>query len=133
MPKPTGNTNEGSSSMYSKPRYKPTAPYANQNGSRTKRAHQSVVNFAKLDVASLKRYRKHFGLADVRANSSKAELVQAVSKHFAQQTVEDEDSILSKFVHLTKRQRPALFEEKVPSVDARESQEAQQMDQEDPD
>lgn len=55
------------------------------------------VNFGKLDIAALRRYRRHFKLTDVGPNSSKDQLVSAVSRHFAAQHV-DEHNVISHFV-----------------------------------
>ena len=46
----------------------------------------------KLDMATLKRYKRHFRLK-TRQNVTKTELALAVAKHFASTTVDEADTI----------------------------------------
>ena len=51
-----------------------------------------TVDFCKLDMAALKRYKRHYRLK-VRPNVTKGELANAVARHFASQTVDEADTI----------------------------------------
>ena len=51
-----------------------------------------TLDFSKLDMATLKRYKRHYRLK-TRQNVTKTELAQAVAKHFASQTVDEADTI----------------------------------------
>ena len=51
-----------------------------------------TVDFTKLDMATLKRYKRHYRLK-TRQNVTKTELALAVAKHFASQTVDEADTI----------------------------------------
>jgi histone deacetylase complex subunit SAP30 len=51
-----------------------------------------TVDFTKLDMATLKRYKRHYRLK-TRQNVTKTELALAVAKHFALQTVDEADTI----------------------------------------
>mmetsp|Transcript_31639 Transcript_31639/g.81075 ORF Transcript_31639/g.81075 Transcript_31639/m.81075 type:complete len:124 (-) Transcript_31639:93-464(-) len=53
------------------------------------------VDFSKLETASLNKYRKVYQLRDVAQNSTKEELIPAVARHFASQTVDEEDTLLN--------------------------------------
>ena len=55
-------------------------------------ARNLTVDFSKLDMATLKRYKRHYRLK-TRQNVTKTELALAVSKHFASQTVDEADTI----------------------------------------
>ena len=55
-------------------------------------ARNLTVDFSKLDMATLKRYKRHYRLK-TRQNVTKTELAQAVAKHFASQTVDEADTI----------------------------------------
>lgn len=55
-------------------------------------ARNLTVNFTKLDMATLKKYKRHYKLK-TRQNATKTELAQAVAKHFAGQTVDEADAI----------------------------------------
>ena len=57
-----------------------------------KDARNLTVDFTKLDMATLKRYKRHYRLK-TRQNVTKTELALAVSKHFASQTVDEADTI----------------------------------------
>ncbi len=50
------------------------------------------MDFSILDIATLKRYKNHFKLR-IKHNSSKAELVQAISKHFHSLQIDTQDTI----------------------------------------
>ena len=52
------------------------------------RARAQTVDFTKLDMATLKRYKRHFRLK-TRQNVTKTELALAVAKHFASQNVDE--------------------------------------------
>ena len=55
-------------------------------------ASNLTVDFTKLDMATLKRYKRHYRLK-TRQNVTKTELALAVAKHFASQTVDEADTI----------------------------------------
>lgn len=57
-----------------------------------KDARNLTVDFSKLDMATLKRYKRHYRLK-TRQNVTKTELATAVAKHFASQTVDEADTI----------------------------------------
>lgn len=67
-----------------------------------------AVDFAKLEMISLKAYRRHFQL-DTRPNAPKIELINAVSKHFASGPKFREADVLSEF--LSKLQREQAMRE----------------------
>eukprot|EP01087_Luapelamoeba_hula_P017259 TRINITY_DN541_c3_g1_i1.p2 TRINITY_DN541_c3_g1~~TRINITY_DN541_c3_g1_i1.p2 ORF type:complete len:165 (-),score=37.53 TRINITY_DN541_c3_g1_i1:668-1099(-) len=60
-----------------------------------------AVDMNKLDIEALRRYKKHYSLRTKTTGRTvthkKAELVQAVARHFAAQTVDENDTI-EKFV-----------------------------------
>lgn len=60
------------------------------------------VNFNKLNMSALGKYRQHFQLTDVGPDSTRDQLVVAVEKHFTSQAVE-ENKIISAFVQAAKR------------------------------
>ena len=57
-----------------------------------KPASLSVVDFSKLGMATLERYKRNYRLK-TRQNVTKHELAQAITKHFAAQTVDEADTI----------------------------------------
>lgn len=57
-----------------------------------KDARNLTVDFTKLDMATLKRYKRHYRLK-TRQNVTKTELALAVAKHFSSQTVDEADTI----------------------------------------
>ena len=57
-----------------------------------KDARNLTVDFTKLDMATLKRYKRHYRLK-TRQNVTKTELALAVAKHFASQSVDEADTI----------------------------------------
>ena len=57
-----------------------------------KDARNLTVDFTKLDMQTLKRYKRHYRLK-TRQNVTKTELALAVAKHFASQTVDEADTI----------------------------------------
>eukprot|EP00262_Sarcandra_glabra_P003341 TRINITY_DN14004_c0_g1_i1.p1 TRINITY_DN14004_c0_g1~~TRINITY_DN14004_c0_g1_i1.p1 ORF type:complete len:224 (+),score=45.20 TRINITY_DN14004_c0_g1_i1:603-1274(+) len=60
------------------------------------------VNLAKLEMAALWRYWRHFDLVSINPNPSKEELVQAVQRHFLSQQL-DEIQVVVGFIHAAKR------------------------------
>lgn len=62
------------------------------------------MNFSKLEIGALRRYKQHFGLK-VRATASKQELINAVTEHFLQGPVQDEETTILNFIHAN-RTRP---------------------------
>ena len=68
------------------------------------------VNFYKLDIAALRRYRRHYRLNDVGPNSSREELILSVRKHFMSTQV-DEVAVIAAFMQSVKRRHEmALFQ-----------------------
>ncbi|KAG2497367.1 hypothetical protein HYH03_004525 [Edaphochlamys debaryana] len=63
------------------------------------------VNFGKLDVSSLKRYQRVHKLVGVPQTASKDQLVAAVTRHFAAQTVNDELKVIAAFVTAVQRRQ----------------------------
>eukprot|EP00873_Tetraselmis_striata_P035351 jgi/Tetstr1/455615/TSEL_042427.t1 len=59
-------------------------------------SRETNVDFSKLDIGNLRKYRRHYRLNDVPPNSSKDQLVTAVTRHFRMQTV-DEGMVMSQF------------------------------------
>lgn len=57
-----------------------------------KDARTLTCDFSKLDMATLKRYKRHYRLK-TRQNVTKTELSLAVAKHFASTTVDEADTI----------------------------------------
>lgn len=55
------------------------------------------VNFRMLDIMTLKRYKKYHRIKFPH-NSNKKELAEAVSQHFLQQSIDDEDTVINAFV-----------------------------------
>lgn len=58
---------------------------------------QAVVDLGKLDISALRKYQRHYGVR-TKANSKnpdKEELARAVSKHFAELVVDEEETIES--------------------------------------
>ncbi|XP_073385683.1 uncharacterized protein [Physcomitrium patens] len=62
------------------------------------------VDLSKLEVAALKRYRRHFKLVEVGPNSTKEQLLHAVGRHFMSQEL-DETQVISAFMQAAKRPR----------------------------
>lgn len=59
----------------------------------------SHVDFSKLDLPTLKRYRRHYKLSGLRANPTKGELVSSVSNHFSSlKPIQDEAQTLREFM-----------------------------------
>ncbi|CEO98549.1 Histone deacetylase complex subunit SAP30 Sin3 binding domain-containing protein [Plasmodiophora brassicae] len=63
-----------------------------------------AVDFAKLEMNSLKAYRKHFKL-ETRPNAPKIELVNAATKHFATMPKFRETEVISAFLQKIRRER----------------------------
>merc|ERR1712196_351709 len=57
-----------------------------------KDARNLTVDFSKLDMGTLKRYKRHYRLK-TRQNVTKTELAQAVARHFASQHVDEAETI----------------------------------------
>lgn len=63
-----------------------------RGGRSEKDARALTVDFTKLDMSTLKRYKRHFRLK-TRQNVTKTELALSVAKHFAATTVDEADTI----------------------------------------
>lgn len=68
---------------------RPTAKRNPRNLARTPK-----VDFNKLDAASLHRYRRLYKLADAPPTTPKEDLIPAVARHFAMQTVDEEEILI---------------------------------------
>ena len=60
-------------------------------------------DFSRLDVAALKKYKREYKLK-TRHNSTKAELVIAVSKHFTTFSISNEAEIIEAFIETVNNQ-----------------------------
>jgi histone deacetylase complex subunit SAP30 len=69
---------------------------------RKKSSDKQFVDFAKLDIVALKKYKRTYKLR-VRHNCTKAELVTAVTKHFATLPV-NEIEIIESFLETLNNQ-----------------------------
>eukprot|EP00741_Cyanophora_paradoxa_P002477 tig00000076_g2401.t1 len=70
---------------------------------KERKTPSTFVNFSKLDIKTLQRYRKHFRLQlDGKTHPNKSDLVAAITKHFASHTV-DEAETLATFIAAAKR------------------------------
>ncbi|KAJ8905885.1 hypothetical protein NDN08_002388 [Rhodosorus marinus] len=79
-----------------------SSPYANDDP----RKGTSNVNFSKLEVPALRKYRKHYKLQGLKVNPSKTELVAMVSSHFAVlPPPQDEKKILAGFMSAWEKAR----------------------------
>lgn len=65
------------------------------------------INFNKLDSAALRKYRRHYKLAEVGPNPTRQELVTAVSRHFSKQVV-DENQVISSLLNNAAMRRRGL-------------------------
>ncbi|XP_024361995.1 uncharacterized protein [Physcomitrium patens] len=74
-------------------------------GSSPISADLPLVDLSKLEIAALKRYRRHFKLVEVGPNSTKEQLLHAVGRHFMSQEL-DEAQVIAAFMHAAKRPRP---------------------------
>mmetsp|Transcript_57402 Transcript_57402/g.157638 ORF Transcript_57402/g.157638 Transcript_57402/m.157638 type:complete len:96 (+) Transcript_57402:37-324(+) len=62
------------------------------DGGKGAASASSVVDFTKLNMSTLERYKRHYRLK-TRQNVTKAELAKAIVKHFSTQTVNESDTI----------------------------------------
>jgi hypothetical protein len=62
-----------------------------------------VVDFAKLEMSSLKKYQRYFKLDTVRPNANKEELIRAVTKHFVVEPKLREAQVISQFLFALRR------------------------------
>lgn len=63
------------------------------------------VDLSKLEIAALRRYRRHFKLVEVGPNSTKEQLLRAVGRHFTSHEL-DEAHVIAAFMQAAKRPRP---------------------------
>ncbi|KAG2496508.1 hypothetical protein HYH03_005333 [Edaphochlamys debaryana] len=85
------------------------------------------VDLSKMDTASLHRYRKYYKLGDAPATATKEELLPSVSRHFAQQVVDEEETLLKFILAVQKHNRQAKAQKQ--QVLAFQAQQAQQQAQ----
>lgn len=79
------------------------AAAANKQPQRTSARRQPKVDLGKLEMTSLQKYRKHFKLVEAPPNAPKEELIPVVSRHFAAQVIDEEDTLLLNFAIALKR------------------------------
>ncbi|CAI5505994.1 unnamed protein product [Closterium sp. Naga37s-1] len=77
-----------------------------RDGHTTQQPSLVSVDLSKLHTSALKRYRRHFKLAEVGPNSSKEQLLSAVGRHFMSQQL-DELQVLAGFLQAAKRLKVA--------------------------
>ncbi|GJP33543.1 hypothetical protein CLOM_g18072 [Closterium sp. NIES-68] len=77
-----------------------------RDGHMVQQPSQVSVDLSKLHTSALKRYRRHFKLAEVGPNSSKEQLLSAVGRHFMAQQL-DELQVLAGFLQAAKRLKVA--------------------------
>lgn len=63
-----------------------------------------MVKLSKLQTETLRRYSRHFNLADLSANLSREQLLKAVEKHFVSQQL-DEWQVIAGFIQAARRLR----------------------------
>lgn len=106
----------------SKPRVRQTRPWVSSASAKlvsrgSYRDVQSIihrsqpkVNLARLGTDSLRRYCRHFNLANISSDSSREQMLNAVQRHFTSQTKLSEVHVISEFVNAvvkaTKRRKP---------------------------
>ncbi|KAL9434469.1 hypothetical protein AB3S75_029164 [Citrus x aurantiifolia] len=71
---------------------------------------QPKVNLARLGTDSLRRYCRHYNLANISSDSSREQMLNAVQRHFTSQPKLSEVHVISEFVNAvmkaTKRRKP---------------------------
>lgn len=106
----------------SKPRVRQTRPWVSSASAKlvnrgSYRDVQSIihrsqpkVNLARLGTDSLRRYCRHFNLANISSDSSREQMLIAVQRHFTSQPKLSEVHVISEFVNAvmkaTKRRKP---------------------------
>ena len=75
-----------------------------------KAATALTVDFSKLDMATLKRYKRHYRLK-TRQNITKPELAIAIAKHFATQTIDETDTI-SLFMYSARASADSIYHDR---------------------
>lgn len=106
----------------SKPRVRQTRPWVSSASAKlvnrgSYRDVQSIihrsqpkVNLARLGTDSLRRYCRHFNLANISSDSSREQMLNAVQRHFTSQPKLSEVHVISEFVNAvmkaTKRRKP---------------------------
>jgi hypothetical protein len=84
----------------------PAPPSSDDDDGAPRRAssrRRPGVDFSRLDAATLRRYRAHYGLDDPGAGAAKAELVPGVARHFAGLAPPDESATLLSFAAAARR------------------------------
>ncbi|ESR52752.1 hypothetical protein CICLE_v10022027mg [Citrus x clementina] len=106
----------------SKPRVRQTRPWVSSASAKlvnrgSYRDVQSIihrsqpkVNLARLGTDSLRRYCRHYNLANISSDSSREQMLNAVQRHFTSQPKLSEVHVISEFVNAvmkaTKRRKP---------------------------
>jgi histone deacetylase complex subunit SAP30 len=75
-----------------------------------KAAAALTVDFSKLDMVTLKRYKRHYRLK-TRQNVTKPELAHAIAKHFATQTIDEADTI-SLFMYSARASADSIYHDR---------------------
>lgn len=78
------------------------APAAPRPPARASSRRQPKVDFTKLEITSLQKYRKAYKLGDAPASTSKEDLIPPIQRHFASQAIE-EDEVLINFALALKK------------------------------
>ncbi|EOY24789.1 PREDICTED: uncharacterized protein LOC18606552 isoform X2 [Theobroma cacao] len=97
-----------------KPRVRHTKPWVpsapikstNRSGYRDVRSiihAPQLVNLARLDTDSLRRYCKHFKLGGINAYSPREQMLNTVQQHFVSQPPLNEVQVISEFISVAKR------------------------------
>ncbi|CAA6666933.1 unnamed protein product [Spirodela intermedia] len=73
----------------------------------TRPQQKLTVDIGKLGAVSLWRYWRHFKLDGKNVPSSKAQLIEAVERHFISQNL-DESQVIADFLHAAKRLRQSV-------------------------
>uniref|UniRef100_A0A7S0VDT8 Histone deacetylase complex subunit SAP30 Sin3 binding domain-containing protein n=1 Tax=Polytomella parva TaxID=51329 RepID=A0A7S0VDT8_9CHLO len=87
------------------------------------------VDFHKIDISSLQRYRKYYKLGDLSVPMSKEELIPVVQKHFNAQPVEEEEILLRFVQAVQNHNRQIKSEMQMQQQQQQRFQQQQQMHQ----
>ncbi|ONK56879.1 uncharacterized protein A4U43_C10F14090 [Asparagus officinalis] len=107
-----GDKDMDHSSVYfqkpTKPRVRHARSWASSAKSNGRNKTHLRVNLAKLEMATLWRYWKHFNLVNINPNPSKEELVHLVQHHFISQQL-DEVQVIVGFIHTARKLKKSLY------------------------
>ncbi|XP_065858321.1 uncharacterized protein [Euphorbia lathyris] len=101
----------------SKPKARPTRPCIPSAKSTNRNSYRDVQSIIRtpqlrghlenLGTDSLRRYCKHYNIANIHPDSSREQLLNAAQRHFASQPPLDEMRVIAEFCHSAKRQKQA--------------------------